>query len=457
MQHKHKHIRISHKTSFVIMWLGVWLCVGCASHTQLSAPIREAVHKLDLPLAFEHLENSSHLSPDGKNRLLYYLEKARLLHHMGTLSKAEIAYRNGARLASELYTTSLTQGALSFVINDSTMNYAGEEYELVALHAMLAMLFIEKGELQKARVEAKRINTRLKELSRHEARHEVNSATFGYQRDAFALFLSGMIFEALGEYDSAVVDYSKALTSYENNYPGAGVSSSLVESLYQVALRTQRKNMLAMLRNKYGHLLRNQSLSPSVMVIAVGYPVTLKVSKSFVFAAGGQVLRYSWPSIPDHSPSLPFYDVRLQHSGAVSLEMAQNYDVIARTVLEEKRVRLGAKTITRMIAKAKVAHEMHKVHPILGLITSIFGAWVETADTRSWGLLPGKIALKRVPVKPQTSSLKYTTRHLRGAVTFKRDQSLSFLILDYTRTQTRQNSIASILSSISPPTKTPAL
>ena len=404
-----------------------FLLLGCLSYSDKNKPIREAVYGGDLPRAFALLEQADHLSPEGKNRLLYHLEKATLLHYLGQYSKAESSYHTASSVMEKLYTQSLTQGALSFVINDSTMDYAGEAYEMIALHTMLALLYLQQNQLSKARVQARRINTKLKELSRDQTSEQKE----GYHRDAFALYLSGAIFESLGEYDSAAVDYGRAYESYQLGYPGVGVPKSLVQSLYLASLEAQRTSRASKLKQKHP-TVKKEPLS-GLWVVAKGDVVVPKISKDFVFAASARTfIRYSWPSIPKISSPLPRYDLRLQNK-KYSLEVAQDMDAIARWMLEDQRLSLTLKNITRLTAKEYLTDQLMEANPLLGFFTKIAAAFTETADTRSWSLLPGKFAVQRVPLTPGSYVLSYFVRGGRRQsqrVEIKNSKHLKIVVLD---------------------------
>ncbi len=68
-------------------------------------------------------------------------------------------------MATALYTKSISKEALTYVYNDSAQEYPGEDFEKIAIHIMLALSFIEEGQLKSALVEARRINTRLAEIN----------------------------------------------------------------------------------------------------------------------------------------------------------------------------------------------------------------------------------------------------------------------------------------------------
>ena len=423
-------------------------------------PMKEALIAGDHHRAHELLEDADFLVQNSKNQLLYRLEKASIYHYQNQFKDAERAYKHAAQLATELYTKSMTQGAMSFVINENTKDYAGEDYEIIAIHTMMAILYLEMGELNKAVVEARRINTRLRELARDtQTRGDGNDlATHIYERDAFALYLSGLIFEAVGRADDAIVDYKNALESYEQGYPGGAVPAGLVKSLYRLARHRRRQPIVSALVKQYSHELKGMNTAPGggLVVIAKGLPAVGKHSETFVFQAADQLIRYSWPVIPQYSPAMPDYSLRLTPSrtqlsslsdqpveSSHPLEVAQNYNELARAMLEQKRAVLTVKAISRIVAKSAIAHQLMEAESpavvLMGALLSLSSLFTESADTRSWNLLPGQLGVQRYFLQGgQSYTLSYRSpQGTNSRYSFVQDRRLRFLVLDYS-----QNSLA---------------
>ena len=112
-----------------------------------------------LSKSLEKLEKSK-IKDQERNRLLYILEKATILERNGDFKEARKLYKEADKLADELYTVSLSKTASSFVINDSTTDYSGEDYEKVAIHTMLASSFLAENNVSAAAVEARKINNK---------------------------------------------------------------------------------------------------------------------------------------------------------------------------------------------------------------------------------------------------------------------------------------------------------
>lgn len=370
--------------------------VSCASYVDQTRSMRESVESGDYNRALEELD-SSVVARQSRNRLLYHLERSSILNKRGELAASRAELFKADRLVDELYTKSVSKEAATFFINDSMRDYAGEDYEKVAIHIMLALSFLEESKYKKARVEAKKIISRLNEI-RLEYDDEYNL----YKADAFALYLSGLIFEKLKEYDDAIIDYRKSLRLYEKGFlPNSRVPPSIVKSLYVTAKRRNRMQIVNRLEQKYPEYVAGLSLdNASLIFIGEGYPSIPKISKSFSIYSADGVFRYSWPVIENIYVNDPKFTIYV--NGAFQkMELVADLNKIARDNLEGKRLRLTVKNIARLLVKARAANEVErKFGPLAGLLAKLFNAATETADTRSWNMLPGRFYLARVFVKP---------------------------------------------------------
>lgn len=383
------------------------LLISCASYVDHTREMREQVYSGKYGAALEKLEASEVKS--SSNELLYYLEKATLLNRLGKLDESRKLLFKADKLVDKLYTESISKEVATFLVNDSVRDYPGEDYEKVAIHTQLAFSFIEEGKFKEARVEAKKINSRL-----YEIQQKYGDDYSAYKVDGFALFLSGLIFEKLGELDSAIIDYRKALKTYEKGFlAGNAVPESLVKSLYVAALRRGRSNVVSEVKESYPELVKGLSKeSTGFVYIAQGFPVIPKFSQSFVLSGRSGLLRYSWPIIPKVYVPSPYFDLEV-NGRSEEFELAQDLNKIARETLESNRTRMTVKNVARLVAKARAAQEVeNRMGPLAGLIANIFNAATETADTRSWSLLPGRIYIGRSFLDP--GKYKVTSRSPSG-------------------------------------------
>jgi hypothetical protein len=378
-----------------------FLLSACASYTDDMKMVQTSFRSGQYGEALQKLEESP-LKEQTRNRLLYLLERAMILDRQGQRDDARKLLLRADRIVDELYTTSVSKAAATFVFNDAAQDYPGEDYEKVAIHTMLAHSFIEDGDLKAARVEAARINTRLNEINGF---YEENKNR--YKEDAYARYLAGIIYESLGEYDSAIVDYRAALKVYEGDYSkifATRAPDHLVVALYRLLVKRGRGDEAKELKKNYqlqGQKLDTKESLGEIVVLHELGEIASKEKSEFVYPIGSEIVRFSFPVIRRVKNSYGRTGVQLNSDASEPSDLAQNFDMIARETLEDRRGRIIAKSLARLVLKSQMTQKAQKEFGAIGwLAGNIYGAVTETADTRSWTLLPAAIKVTRLQVKP---------------------------------------------------------
>ena len=230
--------------------------------------------------------------------------------------------------------------------------------------------------------------------------------------------MAGLIYEAKGEWDSAIIDYSKALALYEGDYKifiRGGVPESLVTSLYRLLVKRNRKDRASALESKYPGALKSadskdDDLCDIVVIHEKGH-IAIKESEDTALPIGKQIVRISWPVIRKSSRS-GFGDsgISVDNGPQVSAENLQDMDSVASASLEDRKFRMVAKNAARLLAKGQITEQAYRNFGLAGgLAANVFSAVSETADTRSWTLLPESYNVSRMRMKPGTYTIRIKT------------------------------------------------
>ncbi len=377
------------------------LLTACASYTDDVRLVQQSFRAGQYDLALKKLDESG-LKEQTRNRLLYLLERAMILDRQGQREESRQLLMKADKVVDELYTTSVSKVAASFVFNDAAQDYPGEDYEKVAIHMMLAHSFIEDGQLKDARVEAARINTRLNEIN---SAYEDGKSR--YKEDAYARYLAGIIYESLGEADAAIVDYRSALKLYDGEYNKVFATRApdhLITALYRLLVKRNRSDEAKEIKARYqlqGPKIDSREPFGEIVVLHEVGQIASKERAEFVIPWGKEIIRFSFPVIKRVRTSYGRTGIKIDEEKSENADMAQNLDIIARETLEDRRGRILAKSAARLILKSQMTQKAEKELGAIGwLAGNIYGAVTETADTRSWVLLPSAIEVSRVQVKP---------------------------------------------------------
>jgi len=394
---------------------GLLVLTACASYTEETREIRSDFRSGRYDEALAALEKSS-LRTAERNRLLYRLEKAMILDRMGERDKSRRLLLDADRIVDELITVSVSRTAASFVTNEAATDYGGEDYEKVAIHTMLALSFLEDNDLNAAGIAARRINTKLIEINQG-----YDEGKNRYGEDAFARYLAGTIYEARGDWDSAIIDYAKALELHQGFYRefvSGGVPDELVTALYRMLVKRNRKDRVAALSKSFPKMveraekeLKSTPSAGQLVVVHETGRIAIKETFEHLIPFGRQVVRLSFPVIRrDGGVSEGGRSGVTINGRFTASENVQDMDAIASQSLEDRRGRLVAKQAARLLTKGQITEQAYQnFGPLGGLAANVYTAATETADTRGWTLLPEAFQMSRVRLAPGTYDVAIKT------------------------------------------------
>lgn len=373
----------------------------------------------------------------GRNAVLYDLDRAMTLHLAGRYAESNTHLARAEDRIDALYTVSLSREAGAFLTNDTTLPYEGEDFEKVMINIIAALNYVSLDRLDDALVEVRKVDQKLNVFN---DRYEKKSV---YKEDAFARYLSGILYEARGELNDALVDYRKAHASYqdyEKHYRTA-MPPTLPADILRTAealgatdiLDEHRKLFPATVWTPYRRLRQ----SAEVVFVSLDGLAPIKddlfITVALPDRQGFYPFRLAFPRFVARPVDLAYADVHVADGARVvaSGRTAPVEDVtaIARKNLEDRIARISAKAIARAVAKyaaAEAAQQAAKksknegVELVTGLLTKAYGVMSEHADKRSWRTLPGEIHLTRIEVPPGSYTLAVDYYSRGGVLVLRR-------------------------------------
>ena len=144
-----------------------------------------------------------------KNAVLYYLDRGMLLQDAGRYVDSDASFDSAEQRMDELYTKSISKTAGMFLLNDATVDYAGEPFERALLNVFRALNFVYSGNNESALVECRKVT---EYLTRY---RDFMQGKSGYKDDAWAQYLSGMLFEEGAKQSDARISYQDAARAYQ--------------------------------------------------------------------------------------------------------------------------------------------------------------------------------------------------------------------------------------------------
>ncbi len=425
---------------FSLLFALFLLAVGCAP-PRISELAYRRMAAGDFDAAVEEVRARKG-SFGGGDAVLYYMNEGAALHYAGRYEESVRSLDEADRRIEALYTESLTRHGASFMLNDLTMAYRGEDFESVLVNEFMALGYAAMGKPDEALVEARKMDSK---LAMYNAKYEAERKNT-YAEDALSRLLIGVLYEGTGYADDlndAFIAYRRAVELYRGWYGrayGLPVPRLLCEKYLSAAgfmgeadLGRARRDcpnapyvpVSDRRRNAEVYLVHYNGKGPAKVEdwVRIRLPTgTLTVIAFPRFETLPRLVRGS----------------RLVLTGAdgakgADSEAGQNIEGIALKNLASRKGRIMAKAIVRAAAKAAAtevaAHYARKKSGEYGELAadlvrlggSLFSVLTERADTRYWELLPAEVRLARVSLPPGAYEARVEFTGRGGRVLFERD------------------------------------
>ena len=424
--------------------LALLALTGCATYSDSFGAVKRNLSARQYDAALAQIEKQSKSTTD---RALYLLNKGMVLRMKRDFAASNQALEAAKNEMERLYAASVTENTLSFLVNDATVSYSGDDYEQVLVHLYLALNYLELGQPQEARVEALQVDVKLREIG-----EKIPDSRF--TEDALSRYLTGLIYEGAGEWSDAMIAYRKAYQAYKKYQSayGTAMPPMLKQDLLRLSQRLGLSEELAQYQQEFGLsapapaseasttdgeliFVFNNGLAPIKRERATGIwaPPT-----GTVIVAGSSRPRPNGPPVLVNI-ALPFY---LSHPSPVfgarvsvagkqaSTQLMENIDAIARASLEARMPAITARSVARAIAKGAVQKAVDRagansrdsdIAAIGSILVRVASVATERADTRSWLTLPANVQLARLALPAGSHTIRVELLGAGGGVIASQD------------------------------------
>lgn len=378
----------------------------------------------DFNAAYESIKAAKEEEYGAKNAVLYYLDSGVILQDASRYKESDDSFDKAETRMDELYTKSVSKTAGMLLLNDATVDYAGEPYERALLNVFRALGYAYVHDLDNALVECRKVT---EFLTRYRDYMQDKS---GYKDDAFAQYVSALLFEEAGKSSDARISYSDAARAYgwysssfdtsqpSFNLPGLGSAGNgeLVVLHYNGPAPRKYSNTIQVAWDK-------------AMGFASAEVGDKQDEESKKFRNGlragitGNAITVAFPAYAQDPYSVAGSEVRVSSQSA-STQLAENISAIAKNALDARMAAISARAIARAAIKyvlvQSAADQAEKSGGSLaGLLTKAVGsaisAGTEAADTRSWLTLPAQIRIARLALPPGQHDVQLALKSSSGA------------------------------------------
>jgi hypothetical protein len=357
--------------------LGLLLLSACASDSYLASAGHSAMRQRQYERASTLFEQDAKKATS--NKLLFILDQGSALFAQGRYDDAIQIFLKAEDVAEIKDYTSISEEVGTLATSSNVKSYKGEDFEKVMINVYLALSFAALGKVEGAQVEARKINLILNKM--------ITEGKRNYEESPFARYLSGILWEMNGSYNSAYIDYKKTY-EMDNAFPDIG------------------RDLLAMSKKMRFNDEYKQWTEIFPNVAPRSFPQN-EGELIVVFEKGLSPIK-----VPRHgqNSNLPRYIAR--HSAVAGAKIKVNGEFVAQTetvldietlsirYLEDRIARMAAAKMAGVLVKGAVAAGIGAAADDGQLGELVFRVLLATdrADLRSWRSLPADLSMVRIPL-----------------------------------------------------------
>jgi len=424
------------KAVSIMPLLCLWFMAGCgmvATQKGFYTPITAELQQGNYQNAAQALEKARKKF-GGKDRFVYFLDAGLAWHYAGQLDTSTARLHDAEEAADELFTKSISRAALSLVLNDNVLEYAGEDYEILYANLFKSLNFVNQNNHEAAFVEIRRANEKLNLLEdkyrkaadefnskakedKGHPRVEYKAEKVRFNNDAFARYLSMHMYAADGRWDDARIDrewleraFAEQPHIYDFEMP---LVTYLPSDRSKVILSVVGLAGLAPVKEALELRIRTDSELDLVQVLYIGPSGQETEYFHFPLAVDDDIyLDLAVPQFVDRPHQVAAIKVLADGIPMGSLHLIEKVGMVARETFNAKKsliyLRMAIRTLTKGVAAYKKKEEVKDE----GL-----GGWLkkaaidavydisENADLRCSRLLPGEVYVGDFELAPGTYDL----------------------------------------------------
>ncbi|MFM8552723.1 MAG: COG3014 family protein [Nitrospiraceae bacterium] len=427
--------------------IGLALLTGCSSISTRYLQVDQSLMAGD-PAQADRIIEQAEDEYGTTSRVLYRMDRGMTLHLAGQYPASSALLEQAETEVADLYTRRVRTETKAFLVNDTLLPYEGEPYEQVMLNVLTALNYAVTGQWSEALVEARRIDQRLNLLTDEAGDKDT------YRDDAFARYLTGILYESTGDLNNAFIAYRKAYDRYQASLPWARVKPPPM--LRADLLRTSEALGLTQEHEEYKQAFAGATWEPAeklrsfAQIVVIGYngraphkedqfidlPISLDAlrlvlmtkgalgrsnqdtrgAETLLYGLSGHVVRVALPKLVPQKTTIAYEEVVV--SGAAEAyfaksELTQDISALAAKNLNDRFGQLMRKAVARGAVKYALAEGVGRgarmaasgqgnqnFGPLIGLLVGglahALAIGTEESDKRSWRTLPDEIQIARL-------------------------------------------------------------
>lgn len=408
----------------------IFLIGGCAAYkldsaqTQLRTSFASGDYASTVKLIEKLDKNEVY---QNKERVLLHLEHGMVNHFADNYEHSSYHFTEAENEIDALFSKSVSRAIKSFVVNDNTLAYDGEDYEDIYLNIFKCLNYIHLNELESALVEVRRVTYKLERLDQKynglvESLSKADTTSTNedkwktgktnVQNSALGRYLSTILFAKTNKPDDARIEFENLLKAYREqpSVYGTGPNQSKLREITE----PDRYNVL-------------------VQAFAGRAPVKEQNDIRLYLDETDTYLKFSLPSLKTFTSQVSSVKVKFANEETAQLDLIEEMDQVAKEVYKVKEPIIYARTFVRTFLKAaaaaKMKKEAKKENETLGSFVNILGKiaqeTTEKADLRSWQTMPGKAFATVLNLRPGEHQIQVQYYGRTGQLIYTQDRTIT--------------------------------
>ena len=217
---------------------------SCASSPAAFREMDSLAEQANYTAALETIEKGQAKNSlySDKNAISLYLDKGLLEHYAGNYAASSADLQFAERLIEASYTKSVTESFLSYIINDNTKEYPGEDFEDIYINVFNALNYYNRGDMEGALVEIRKLSMSSGKLDMLARKYEYvdprtgvslretagketgisisqmpQTKTVNFSNSALARFLGALFYLGAGNTDGARIEFDQVHRAFSSN------------------------------------------------------------------------------------------------------------------------------------------------------------------------------------------------------------------------------------------------
>jgi hypothetical protein len=419
---------------YLIFFAALSGCAAFSNYTKNTEKARVSISQGNFQQALATFPESS---AKGGDEILIRLERGTLLQATGDFQNSAKEFELASSLIDKqkiravISASKTASQAASLLVNEKVMAYEGQDFEKVMVHTLDALNYLMMGNTEDARVEIRNsyrtqqdlYDSHYKDIEKakkdsqgvnyedsfknsssdsYNMMKQTASSVVSIYQNAFAYYISSLVYELNNEEDEAYIDLKKAILS-------APSCTTVQKDLIRMSRDLGYRDDLDKWQNQFG---KNAPVPKDSIDIFVVFELGLApYREEFKLVLPIPTVGLVSVAVPVYAyvPSLVTGGYVTANGRSDGTSIVSDTDAIAsRNLLDDYPILLAKQAVRTAIKGTATRQAGQQFGQWAQLAVGVASAITEQADLRTWSTLPKQIHIARLFVPKGTSELTVT-------------------------------------------------